>query len=116
MPAALATRAPSRALALPRPDWYRRCKPVLDFVLALVGLVLAAPLLAVIAVAVKLTSRGPIFYSQTRLGKHGRPFRIWKVRTMAHDCEHISGPRWASADDPRITRVGHFLRRAHLDE
>ncbi len=116
MPAVIAAREPVRTLTLPGADWYERCKPVLDFMAALAMLLLAAPLMAVIAVLVKLTSHGPVFYSQTRLGKRGRPFRIWKFRTMTHDCESVSGPRWAAAADPRVTRVGHLLRRTHLDE
>jgi lipopolysaccharide/colanic/teichoic acid biosynthesis glycosyltransferase len=66
--------------------------------------------------AVKLTSRGPIFYSQMRVGKNGRPFRLHKIRTMLDDCERTSGPRWATVNDPRVTSIGRFLRSTHLDE
>jgi lipopolysaccharide/colanic/teichoic acid biosynthesis glycosyltransferase len=93
-----------------------RCKAGLEIVAGLVLLVLAAPLILVAGLLVKLTSRGPVFYTQTRVGRHGRHFTIYKIRTMVHDCESLTGPRWAIPDDPRVTRVGHFLRRSHLDE
>ena len=99
----------------PRPV-YDAVKAVAEFALAAVLLVLAAPVLALIALAVKLTSRGPVFYSQTRVGKGGRPFTLYKVRTMAHDCEKASGAQWSTPGDPRVTRVGAFLRKTHLDE
>src|SRR5207237_1211278 len=76
----------------------------------------SAPFLLLAAVAVKLTSRGPVFYSQTRLGQGGRPFAIYKIRTMVHNCERQSGARWCTARDPRITLVGRFLRATHIDE
>jgi lipopolysaccharide/colanic/teichoic acid biosynthesis glycosyltransferase len=95
---------------------YPAVKAALDFLLALFLLVLALPVLAVTALLVKLTSRGPAFYSQVRLGRGGRPYRIYKLRTMVHDCEKHSGVCWASAGDPRITPLGRLLRRTHLDE
>jgi lipopolysaccharide/colanic/teichoic acid biosynthesis glycosyltransferase len=91
-------------------------KVVLDVCFAVLLLVLTAPLLLLAALAVKLTSRGPVFYSQVRLGRGGRPYRIYKLRTMYHDCESLSGACWSTAGDPRITAVGRFLRRSHLDE
>jgi lipopolysaccharide/colanic/teichoic acid biosynthesis glycosyltransferase len=91
-------------------------KTVLDFLLGLTLLVLATPFILVAAALVKLTSRGPAFYSQTRLGLRGRPYAIYKIRTMAHDCERLTGARWATARDPRVTPVGRVLRATHLDE
>jgi lipopolysaccharide/colanic/teichoic acid biosynthesis glycosyltransferase len=75
-----------------------------------------APLVALIALLVKLTSRGPAFYSQTRVGKNGRLFTIYKVRTMIDNCESLTGPRWSIPGDPRVTRLGAVLRATHLDE
>jgi lipopolysaccharide/colanic/teichoic acid biosynthesis glycosyltransferase len=98
---------------LPR---YLACKRALDFGVALLLLVPAAPVVLLAALLVKLTSRGPVFYSQVRLGRDGRPYRIYKLRTMYHNCESLTGPRWATPDDPRITPVGRFLRDTHLDE
>ena len=96
--------------------WYGRAKLALEWLAAAVLLVLTAPLMLLAAALVKLTSRGPILYSQVRLGLDGRPYRIHKIRTMAHDCEKKSGPCWATAHDPRITRIGRILRKTHLDE
>ncbi len=96
--------------------WYTRSKARIEFVLALGLLVVTAPLHLAAALLVKLTSRGPVLYSQVRLGKDGKPFTIYKLRTMTHNCEKETGPRWTSAGDPHITAVGHFLRRTHLDE
>jgi lipopolysaccharide/colanic/teichoic acid biosynthesis glycosyltransferase len=98
------------------PSWYGLVKVVADFVLALALFVLLLPVMLAVAALVKLRSRGPALYKQTRLGKHGRPFLLYKVRTMVHDCEKLSGPQWSRPGDPRITRLGAFLRRTHLDE
>jgi lipopolysaccharide/colanic/teichoic acid biosynthesis glycosyltransferase len=92
------------------------CKPGVEFAAALVLLVFAAPIILLTALLVKLTSRGPAFYSQTRLGRYGRAFTLYKVRTMAHNCEKGSGARWSTPGDPRITPVGALLRKTHLDE
>jgi lipopolysaccharide/colanic/teichoic acid biosynthesis glycosyltransferase len=91
-------------------------KTTVDWLVALSLIVLTAPFVAIFATLVKLTSHGPAFYCQTRLGKGGRLYRIFKIRTMAHECEAATGPVWAAKDDPRITRVGKFLRDTHLDE
>lgn len=91
-------------------------KVAVDFVLAAVLFVLAMPVMLAAAALIKLTSRGPALYTQNRVGLNGREFRIYKLRTMRHNCEAVSGVRWASAGDPRITRVGAFLRDTHLDE
>jgi lipopolysaccharide/colanic/teichoic acid biosynthesis glycosyltransferase len=88
---------------------------VIDFVLALVLLVPAAPFIVLGALLVKLTSRGPAFYSQMRVGRHGRVFRIYKLRTMTHESEK-HGAVWCKPGDPRVTPVGRFLRATHLDE
>jgi lipopolysaccharide/colanic/teichoic acid biosynthesis glycosyltransferase len=101
---------------LPMPSWYTHFKVVVDVVAAFALLLLTAPLICFCAVLVKLTSRGPAFYSQTRVGKDGRPFRLLKLRTMTNNCEKDSGPRWALERDPRVTWLGGFLRRTHLDE
>jgi sugar transferase (PEP-CTERM system associated) len=79
-------------------------------------LALCLPLLPLIGLAVKLSSRGPVLYRQKRVGRDGRVFTCYKFRTMQADAEADSGPTWACDDDPRITPVGRFLRRARLDE
>src|SRR4051794_39623048 len=83
-----------------------RVKGALDFALAVVLAVLAAPLVLASAALVMLTSRGPVIYSQKRVGLNGRPFTIYKLRTMYHNCEAVSGVRWATKGDRRVTPVG----------
>jgi len=82
----------------------------------LVLAVAALPILLLAALLVRLTSRGPILYSQVRLGRFGKPFSIYKLRTMYHDCERASGACWSQPGDPRVTPLGRFLRATHLDE
>ena len=99
-----------------RLGWYPTFKLVAEFVLALFMFGVSAPIMAVAALLVKLTSPGPAFYSQVRIGKNGRPFRIYKIRSMYHNCEQHSGPRWSTPGDLRVTRIGRFLRATHMDE
>jgi lipopolysaccharide/colanic/teichoic acid biosynthesis glycosyltransferase len=106
-------RPPVRPL---RYRWYPRCKYAADFALALALSAVALPLVALAALLVKLSSRGPAFYTQTRVGQDGRLFAIYKLRTMVHNCESLTGPRWSLPGDPRVTRVGQVLRATHLDE
>ena len=91
-------------------------KRIIDFCFAVVGLVVSSPVMALTALAVRLDSRGPIFYSQTRVGLKGREFQVLKFRSMRTDAEAITGPQWASANDPRTTRIGKYLRKYRLDE
>ncbi len=95
--------------------FYLAVKRGIDVVAALMGLFLAGPALLLAAVAIKLESRGPALYSQTRTGLHDRPFKIWKLRSMRLDAEK-DGPRWAKGKDSRVTRVGALLRLTRLDE
>jgi lipopolysaccharide/colanic/teichoic acid biosynthesis glycosyltransferase len=100
----------------PDAAWYPACKGLADSVVAGVLLVLAAPVILILMALVKLTSHGPAIYRQRRLGRGGRPYEILKLRSMVHDCERLTGPQWAKAGDPRVTPLGRFLRRSHLDE
>jgi lipopolysaccharide/colanic/teichoic acid biosynthesis glycosyltransferase len=105
----------------PAPVAFRRTqfiviKDVLDRLLAALGLVLLLPVLALICAIVKLSSRGPAFHRQERVGKNGRIFSILKVRTMVENAEGATGPIWARDNDPRITPIGRILRKTHLDE
>jgi lipopolysaccharide/colanic/teichoic acid biosynthesis glycosyltransferase len=88
----------------------------LDLALAGVLLVVTAPLLALAALAIRLESRGPVFYSQRRIGKDGRPFELLKLRTMVPGAESMGAGIYVLEGDPRITRVGRLLRRFSLDE
>jgi sugar transferase (PEP-CTERM system associated) len=89
---------------------------VVSIVISLTGLILALPLLPLIMLAILLDSKGPVFYTQTRVGKAGHIFKVVKFRTMRQDAEAASGPKWAGDNDPRVTRVGRFLRSSRLDE
>jgi lipopolysaccharide/colanic/teichoic acid biosynthesis glycosyltransferase len=90
-------------------------KRIFDFLVSLFGLVILSPLFLIIAILIKLDSEGPVFYRGERIGKDGRPFRIFKFRTMVKDAEKMGGPS-TSADDPRLTKIGKFLRKYKLDE
>ena len=104
----------------------RAVKAGLDRALAALGLLLLAPMLVAIAMAIRVTSAGPALYLQTRIGRNGRPFRIVKFRTMHRGAEALvpylralnvaAGPMFKVPGDPRVTRVGRFLRRYSLDE
>jgi lipopolysaccharide/colanic/teichoic acid biosynthesis glycosyltransferase len=101
-------------------------KRAIDFMGALVGLVALSPFMLTMAVAVKLDTRGPVFFRQRRVGRHGAHFEIVKIRTMVHDAESLKTSLSARnqareglfkiGDDPRVTRVGKFLRKTSLDE
>ncbi len=132
---------PSDATAAKKPRPAHRngtglLKRAIDVTGSLLGLVVMLPVFAIIAVAIKLDSRGPILYKQERVGlnrrrngsippapgerrnlnRFGRPFMVWKFRSMVADAERRTGPVWATAEDDRITRVGRVLRKTRLDE
>jgi lipopolysaccharide/colanic/teichoic acid biosynthesis glycosyltransferase len=108
------------------PGWKRAVKRSVDIVGALIGLLISCPLILIAAIAIKLDSPGPIFYSNTRIGENGHPFRMMKLRSMVQDAEErlgelidlseLSEPVYKLRDDPRVTRVGRWLRRTSLDE
>ncbi len=97
------------------PDWQQNIKQVIDIVLALSGIIMLSPLFLYTAIRVALSSKGPIIYSQERLGYKGRIFRIYKFRSMVDDAE-ADGPRLSSEKDPRITSWGRTMRKWRLDE
>jgi lipopolysaccharide/colanic/teichoic acid biosynthesis glycosyltransferase len=88
----------------------------LDVVLASILLVVTSPVLAVAALAIRLESRGPVFYRQLRVGRDGEPFELWKLRTMLPGAESMGAGLYVLEGDPRITRTGRLLRRFSLDE
>ena len=91
-------------------------KRALDLAFAIVGLVVSLPIMALVALAVRLDSKGPAIYRQQRVGLGGREFEVLKFRSMRVDAEEANGAQWASHDDPRVTRVGRFIRKFRLDE
>jgi sugar transferase (PEP-CTERM system associated) len=96
--------------------FFRLVRRILNFLFALAGLLISLPLLPFIILAVKLDSLGPVLYRQQRVGRRGKIFNCYKFRTMRVDAEADTGATWATDDDPRITRVGKFLRTSRLDE
>jgi sugar transferase (PEP-CTERM system associated) len=91
-------------------------KRLLDITAASLGMVLAGPIMAIVAAAVKLTSAGPVVYSQQRVGQMGRVFTVYKFRSMRQDAEAGTGAVWARKNDDRVTPIGRFIRRTRLDE
>lgn len=96
---------------------YFTAKAILDRVAGLILLVISLPMIALLVLAIRLSSKGPGIYSQVRVGRGGRHFTMYKLRTMRTDAESRTGPVWATAGrDPRVTTLGHWLRTLHLDE
>jgi len=132
VPKSLKFSAKKAEIPADHPHRRERARRVLNVVVAAIGLILAAPIMAVIAIAIKLSDRGPVFYRQTRVGLcvrssvggnfrrkvdlGGRPFTIYKFRTMRVAPPNAAAQVLASANDPRITKFGQFLRRTRLDE
>ena len=105
---------------------YKICKRIIDIIGAGLGLILLSPIIAIVACAVKVTSKGPIFFSQKRVGKNGELFEMYKFRSMVVNAEELkenledqnemSGPMFKIKDDPRVTKVGKFIRKTSIDE
>jgi exopolysaccharide biosynthesis polyprenyl glycosylphosphotransferase len=96
--------------------WQRAVKRLIDIAVSLVLIFPFMPLWVLLAILIKLDSRGPVFFRQERVGKKGRLFMLYKFRSMVHEAEKDTGPVWASANDQRATRIGRLLRRFRLDE
>lgn len=90
-------------------------KRLFDIIFSSLGLIVSSPCIMFSSILIKLDSKGPIFYKGKRIGRYGKPFRIYKFRTMVADAEKLGGPSTAD-DDPRITKPGRFLRKYKLDE
>ena len=98
------------------PEWEKKLKRLMDIVLSFILIVLASPVLVIFSIAIKLESKGPVFYKQERMGLNGKIFKIIKFRTMVNNAEKLTGPVWSTKDDPRITKVGKFVRKVRIDE
>lgn len=94
----------------------RYIKRIIDIVLSFIGLVVLLPFFLIIGICIKIDSPGPVFFVQERAGKDGKSFRIYKFRTMVVNAERIGDGYYVGAKDPRITRVGNFLRKTSIDE
>jgi len=95
---------------------FKKFKRALDYFLAILGLAIVSPVVILAALMIKLNSPGPIIYRQNRVGKKGKVFKIYKLRTMRIDAEKYTGAVWARKNDSRVTSVGRFLRKTHVDE
>ncbi len=101
---------------VPESKWvYLFCKRFLDIALSLIAFVIAFIPMCLIAIAIRLESKGPVIYKQVRLGKNEKPFTLYKFRSMHVDAEK-NGMCWAVVNDPRVTKVGNFIRKVRLDE
>jgi exopolysaccharide biosynthesis polyprenyl glycosylphosphotransferase len=98
------------------PEWERKVKRLMDVTISFIILAAFSPVWLLVALAIKIDSRGPVLYKQQRVGKDGKEFTIYKFRSMVKDAESRSGPKWAEKEDPRITRIGKLIRRARVDE
>src|SRR5688500_18952390 len=114
--AAASSAGSDSEILLPPGSWYLLAKGGLDRVFAFLMLLATSPLILAAMALVKLTSRGPALYSQTRVGRHGKLFTIYKIRSMIVESESLTGACWSMPGDKRVTRVGNWLRKTHIDE
>lgn len=98
------------------PEWEKQLKRISDVIISLIVLLLTSPLSIVVAMAIKLDSKGPILFKQERIGMNGKGFKIYKFRSMYKDAEKHTGPVWSTKDDPRVTRIGKIIRKLRIDE
>ena len=98
------------------PEWEKKAKRLMDIAVSLLILIVSIPVIIITAIAIKLESKGPIIFKQERIGLNGKPFNVYKFRSMVNDAEKKSGPVWSSKNDPRITKVGKIIRKIRVDE
>ncbi len=103
-------------MEIPLRGWGMVVKRLMDIVISLMGLILLLPFFPLIAILIKATSKGKVFYVQERFGMDGKIFKLYKFRTMIENAEKDTGPVWASDNDPRVTPIGKFLRKFSIDE
>jgi exopolysaccharide biosynthesis polyprenyl glycosylphosphotransferase len=98
------------------PEWEKKLKRLMDIFISFLILIVSSPIIILTSIAIKIDSKGPIFFKQERLGQNGKPFKVLKFRSMINDAEKYTGPVWSQKDDPRVTRMGKFVRRVRIDE
>ena len=98
------------------PEWEKKLKRLIDVIASFIILIITLPVIIITAIAIKLESKGPVFFKQDRSGMDNTTFRIIKFRSMYKDAEKFTGPVWSSKDDPRVTRVGKIIRKVRIDE
>ncbi|GAA0707292.1 sugar transferase [Paraclostridium ghonii] len=96
--------------------FYEIYKRILDVISSLLGLIIGLPIMLVVAILIKIEDQGPVFYNQERLGKNEKKFLVYKMRSMRVDAERHGGAQWAQKDDPRVTKIGKFIRKTRIDE
>jgi len=98
------------------PEWEKKLKRLMDILISLLLLIISSPILIIAAIAIKIDSEGPVLFKQERIGQNSKPFKVLKFRSMIKDAEKYTGPVWSQKDDPRVTRMGKFVRKARIDE
>lgn len=98
------------------PEWEKKLKRIIDIVFSLLILIISSPVILLTSIAIKIESKGPVFFKQERCGLNGKIFKMIKFRSMREDAEKLTGPVWSQKDDPRITKVGKFIRKVRIDE
>ncbi len=98
------------------PEWEKKLKRIFDIIISFIILIITSPVLIFTAIAIKIETEGEVFFRQDRCGINGSIFQIYKFRSMRKDAEKHTGPVWSQKDDPRITKVGKFIRRVRIDE
>ncbi len=98
------------------PEWERKLKRLIDIVVSVIILIISLPVTLITAIAIKLDSEGPIFFTQERMGMNGKIFKMIKFRSMKKDAEKLTGPVWSQKNDPRVTTVGRIIRKLRIDE
>lgn len=98
------------------PEWEKKLKRLLDLIVSTIILIVSFPIILVTAIAIKLDSKGSVFFRQERSGQNGKPFKMLKFRSMYEDAEKHTGPVWSTKDDPRVTRAGKIVRKLRIDE
>jgi len=98
------------------PEWEKKLKRLMDIVISLLILLVSSPIIILTAIAIKIDSEGSVFFKQERLGQNGKPFNVYKFRSMIKDAEKYTGPVWSQKNDPRVTRMGKFVRKVRIDE
>jgi exopolysaccharide biosynthesis polyprenyl glycosylphosphotransferase len=98
------------------PEWEKKLKRIFDLIVSFLILIVSSPVIIVTSIAIKIDSKGPMFFKQERMGQDGKVFNILKFRSMIKDAEKYTGPVWSQKDDPRVTRVGRLVRKLRIDE
>ena len=95
---------------------YKYFKRLFDIIFSIIGLIVSLPIMLIVAIIIKLTSKGPVFFKQDRIGKNGKVFKMYKFRSMVVNAEKTGTGVYSGANDPRVTKIGKFIRKTSIDE